>query len=79
MQLVTLLTTLFYTLATSSAIPATNTDFDIPCGIIKSSVANNEVVERRTTELTRGGGCHALEGMTFYYRVDSGCACSFYT
>ncbi|KAF2680002.1 hypothetical protein K458DRAFT_490183 [Lentithecium fluviatile CBS 122367] len=78
MQFTTLLTTLFATLTLTTALPAPEAIVLTSCGIINSTVSSGENAGRRTTTLVTGG-CKAVEGITYYYRVDSGCTCSFYT
>jgi hypothetical protein len=69
-------TAIFATLALGTAIPSSPAVLTT-CGIINSTISSGENVGRDTTDLSRGS-CGAVEGITYYYRVDAGCVCGFY-
>jgi hypothetical protein len=77
----TLLTTLFASLAMSFTIPSPHlldTRQDRGCGIVNSTVNNGESTTRLSTRLPVSV-CTTITGVPYYYRVDTGCSCNFYT
>jgi hypothetical protein len=81
MYIPTLLAPFFATLALSFTIPSPHlltTRQDRGCGIVNSTVSTGESTTRVSTRLPVSV-CTTITGVPYYYRVDTGCSCNFYT
>jgi hypothetical protein len=79
MYFTTLLTALFATGAMGIALPNLEVQAAATCGIVNSTLTTGENVQRLSMPLPGTNTCTAVQGVPFYYRVDSGCSCNFFT